>query len=445
MLIKYGNHRYRSNFDCKLFDALTSDTTIVVEEEEIELALYYDIFIRLNNKLEFTSSDDPEYLFQALTYFGVDMTPFYQYIYKKIYTNVAKDYSKMIEQFFLDHFSHFDLVDLAKNPILSTIFWQKLYDNTLPLPWTVLSQYLADDNVEPFFWQHFLEIDYQTIGDNTHLSQSFFEELIKRCQGKMPQRFWKSLSGNHRVSELFWTENNLLKKLYIPTASSNTSISLEFLQHYPNKICWKSISARTDFHNEQFFRDHSHKLDWFVCSKNPSLSEQFFRDHIDRVEWTELFKNTGVSLEFLLSLFDHFDHLYWMLFSFNPCLDEHFIRQHGDYLHHGLFSTKINISYDYFTDLLEQGKFNASQAKVQQFLEKFEKIDYQRLDSTELKLHVKDPLLPLDLVISNLSIFSAKKLATNPLISTSKINHLIKASTFYTFDKLWKKDIFTNY
>ena len=100
MDLSYNENKYHITQD--LVDQSKQLTFLQNEypNQIVNLSLFEDFIKLYSTKQEYFTKFDPEYLHQALTYFGIDTDSFHKYIYK----NILKAEKKEIEKFFKSNF-----------------------------------------------------------------------------------------------------------------------------------------------------------------------------------------------------------------------------------------------------------------------------------------------------------------------------------------------------
>lgn len=468
--ICYPTSTYNIDIDKIDSDYLSSLVQLDKNIDRVELTLFEDIFkLIVEGKVDDIFELDKEYIFKGLSYFGCSklLDRLFTTVKREVYDKEYRYIQTSIERFFERHLDSINWYDLSRNTCISEAFFERHIDR---VDWNGLCRNtnLSDE----FFERHIDRVHWYDLCYNPSVSEEFFEKYIDKIN-------WKSLCFNDTISQSFFERHvdkvewdflgvntpyesfleQHIDKLTSPIRNSN--LSLSFIEKHEHKIDWNTIGfnknitdefiekwtptkdiywmflpngnnklseaffdryialigassiARCTNLSEDFFERHLDILStcWEYLSRNTSLSEEFFERHIDRVSWTSLCGNTSISEAF----FEKYIHrVVWKEIIYNKSLSVDFFRRHVN----KVIDTML------YNEIKEDRRIrNRIRGDVDLELSCLPESDYE-----------KEPF----------SMYICSKLV-NSILCTSDFNihkrvtSTIDTTTYYSFDKLWKK------
>lgn len=200
MKVRYETREYvfDGDLDCKLFKGI-----LELNEDEIDLTLYEDIFLMLyNNTLNLDQIEvkDYKHVNDGLSYFGSKYN-LYNHVKNKIHSSKIKEFENYVLSECKMDFT------FASHPLLSEQFFKRYLDS------------VENKRVDSFFWIKL---------SRRNFSEDFFEKYIAYVD-------WNSLCYNQNISESFFERH--LDKVNFESLSENENISIDFFKRHNKVSC----------------------------------------------------------------------------------------------------------------------------------------------------------------------------------------------------------------
>ncbi len=410
----------KRDYGCDLFKYLLEENGPFKYNPTKEHAEVFRMII--NENLVIDPSDDLEYLFRELSYFGHNK--FLEELYEHIYSMMHGYIQIQIEEHFnYDGGTYLsdDQFDYLKHAELSHEFLRTLAITAQDIN-IILIPLFSNPHVDEEFWdKYYNEIEdksifFMDVSENENVTESFYEKYFNDgndhniCKyGKFSLQFlenninklnWIELCQNKNVSEKFFEK--YIENVKWEEISSNPGISESFFERYIDNVNWKGLSSNTGI-SSKFYRKHIDKIDWtFICFNN--LEDEFLEEFEEKLKWRRLSQNnTKASENFWFKYAEKYKNVIdWDALSCNTNITEKFLDHYIKYIKIQFLPKNPNVS--------------------QQF--------YQR--------HIAD--------IKNIRYFldniKSPKYSDNDLLSPKNkysVKYWLKHQSYYSFDNIWKK------